>query len=50
MVDSRQRLEERLWELTGDGLKGYGDMIDRLMAYMTVEQLREVVTALEGEE
>lgn len=45
----RAALESEIWSHVTTDQKGYGDMIDLLMAYMNKKQLREVVIKLKRE-
>lgn len=49
---SRQELIDEFWSKmpTADGIHGYSNMVERLLGYLTVEQIAEVVASLSSDE
>lgn len=45
---TRTETIKRIWELVEPSSKGYSDLIDRLMANMSIEQLKAVQQAMDN--
>ena len=50
MPEPKGQLRERIWALVEPSLKGYGDMIDRLMDHMNKDQLKAVLARIHSQD
>jgi hypothetical protein len=50
MTQSRNRLLDRFWEHLSGDLSDYSDMIERLLGYLTTEQIAEIVNSMDEPE
>jgi len=44
---NKPELKERIWQLITPTITGYGNVIDRLLAELTEEQLEKIVKEME---